>query len=153
MSVNVPPSQTAEGFRKSLSSDQIAAYRTAAFLFFAQVVLGILLGLVWKVPIPFVELAIYLFTGIYIYWLSPGTRAVILSLAALIIILKLPLLFSKQDPLKIVVLSLPAWGMTASLLVLLLGRPTRARRFAAVCVFGVFNAAFLVLAIVYRILG
>jgi hypothetical protein len=153
MSVDVPPSQTAEQYRKTLSHDQITSYRTAAFLFFAQVVLGILLNLIWKAPIPFAELAIYLFAGIYIYWLSPSTRGVILGIAAVIILLKLPLLFSKQEPLKIVVLSLPAWGVTISLLVLLLGKPTRARRFAAICVFGVFNAAFLVLAFLYHVLG
>ncbi|HEY6930122.1 MAG TPA: hypothetical protein VJA66_10635 [Thermoanaerobaculia bacterium] len=153
MSVDVPPSQTAESYRKTLSHAQISSYRTAAYLFFAQVVLGMLPSFLWKVPIPFPELAIYLFAGIFIYWLSPSTRGVIIGIAVVIILLKLLLFFSKQEPLKIVVLSLPAWGIATSLLVLMFGTPTRARRFAAICVFGVFNAAFLILANVYHIVG
>jgi len=150
MSSDVPPLETTQSGR-GLSSDQLASFRIAAYFFFAQVGLGILLALLLNVPIPFVELMIYVLLAFFMYWPNVATRTVTLFMVILTAVLRSSVLFSKVPLARILILSLPAWGLTVSLLVLLPGHAGRARRIASICIFCLFNAVLLALAISSRL--
>ena len=150
MSSDVPPLESTQS-GKGLSPELLASYRIAAYFFFAQVGIGILLAVLLDVPIPFMELVIYLLLAFFLYWPSVATRTVTLFMAILTTVLRSNVLFSKMPLSKILILSLPSWGLTVSLLVLLPGRAGRARRIAAICIFCLSNAVLLALAFKSRL--
>jgi hypothetical protein len=152
MSSDVPPLETTQSGR-ALSPDQLASFRIAAYFFFAQLGIGILLALLRNVPIPFMELTIYLVLAFFLYWPNVATRTVTLFMVILTTVLRSNVLFSKMPLANILILSLPAWALTVSLLVLLPGRAGRARRIAAVCIFCLCNAVLLALAFSSRLSG
>jgi hypothetical protein len=149
MSSDLPPLESTQSGR-SLSLDQLASFRVAAYFFFAQVGIGILLAALLNVSPPFAELVIYLLLAFFLYWPNAATRTVTLFMAILTTALRSSVLFSKMPLTKILILSLPTWGLTISLLVLLPGHAVRARRIAAICIFCLFNALLVSLAIISR---
>ena len=151
MSSDVPPLETTQSSR-ALSPDQLASFRIAAYFFFAEFGIGILLMLVRNVPIPFMELTIYLLLAFFLYWPNVATRTVTLFLTILTSVLRSSV-FGKAPLVANLILSLPSWALTVSLLVLLPGRAGRARRIAAVCIFCLFNAVLLALAFSSRLSG
>ena len=82
-------------------------------------------------------------------WLNPSARAFALGIAILTTVLRSSVLvFSKGVSARVVLLMLvPTWGMTAVLLLLLVGRPSRARRITAVVVYCVIMGGVLTLAL------
>jgi hypothetical protein len=151
MSLDVPPFDATPSRR--IPPDQLVNFRTAAYFFFAQVGIGILLALVRNVPIPFVELTIYLLLAFFLYWPNVATRTVTLFMVVLTTVLRSSVLFSKMPLVEVLMLSLPTWALTVSLLVLLPGHAGRGRRIAAICIFCLFNAVLLALAFSSRLSG
>jgi hypothetical protein len=148
MTANLPPLEDITFSGRVLPPDQLATLRIAAYFFFAQVGLGILMSVFLGVPTKFVELIIYLLLAFYLYWPNRATRAVTLFLAILTAVLRSNAFFSKLPAERILALSTS--GLAISLLVLLLGHATRTRRIAAICIFGLSSAVVLTLAILQR---
>ena len=148
MSLDVPPFEATQSRR--VAPDQLVNFRTAAYFFFAQVGIGVLLSVLLGVPTPFVELMIYVLLGFFLYWPNLATRTVTLFLVVLTTVLRSSVLFSKMPPMRVLILSLPAWALTISLLVLLPGHAGRGRRIAAICIFCLFNSVLIALAIAGR---
>jgi hypothetical protein len=130
------------------SPDQVAALRLAAVLLVANVLVTLLVCLVLSSPrVPLIQCMVALGLAGYLYKLLPNAEAWTLGLAGIAGVIS-PLLFFRQMPFLAAVLeSLPVWGLSISLFLLLLGDPGKIRRVLAVAVFCVLTVGIYLLAI------
>src|SRR5207245_1561864 len=101
--------------------------------------------------IPLLQMIISLFLAYYLFKLRPRAEALTLGLAILASVVQPLLLFWKLPVSAALIESLPVWGMTGALLLLLTGDPSRARRLTALALFCVFTVGLYALAIVGRV--
>jgi hypothetical protein len=134
--------------REGRSPDKIASLKLAALVILTNTFLTIVLAL--SAPdrgFPIIAIVISLFLSWYLYKLRPRAEALAIGLTLIAaaggVFLAVGMKFSSVALWSLV----PTAGLVASLLLLLIGDPTRARRIAAVAIFAVLvgGAASLLL--------
>lgn len=130
------------------SPDKAASLRLAAILLVVNVFVVLLVCLVLRSrQVPLIQCAVALGVARHLYRLRPSAEAWALGLSAIAGIIG-PLIFFRQMPVLAAVLeSLPIWGVSGALLLLLVGEAGKARRILAVVVFCLLTVGIYLLAI------
>jgi hypothetical protein len=129
--------------------DEILAMRIAAVLIAVNALLAFALAALSNArSVPLVPLAIGLVLAWYLYKLRPRAENLAIGIALLSATL-LPALYFWRFPFVPALLqSLATWGVSGSLLLLLIGQPGRVRRWVAVALFVVLCCGLHALAFI-----
>jgi hypothetical protein len=130
------------------SPDKAASLRLAAILLVVNVLVLLLVCLLLRsTQVPLIQIVVALGLARHLYRLRPSAEAWALGLAAVAGVIS-PLLAFRQYPfLPALGQSLPVWGLSLALFLLLIGEPGRARRIAAVAVYVVLTVGIYSLAV------
>jgi hypothetical protein len=130
------------------SPDKAASLRLAAILIVVNVLLVLLVCLVLRSQrVPLIQCIVALGVARHLYRLRPSAEAWALGLSVIAGVIG-PLLFFRQQPFLAALLdSLPVWGVSGALILLLVGEPGKGRRALAVALFCVLTVGLYVLAI------
>ncbi len=137
------------------SPDQVAALRLAAMLIVVNVLAEIAVVVALRIPgFPVFRVIIGCIVAFYLYRLRPRAETFAQGVAVVGSVLAPVLYLANRVPVAdAVISSLPVWGVSAAVLMLLTGDPSRARRIGAVAVFVIFTiGSYFVLVAVALIL-
>lgn len=130
------------------SPDKAAALRLAAILLVVNVLVTLLVCLLLRsTKVPLIQIVVALGLARYLYRLLPGAEAWALGLAAIAGVISPLILFWQYPFLTALGQSLPVWGLSATLFLLLIGEPGKGRRIAAVAVYAVLTVGIYSLAV------
>ena len=135
------------------SPDKAASLRLAAILLVVNVLVTLLVCLLLRsTKVPLIQIVVALGLARHLYRLLPSAEAWALGLAAIAGVIS-PLAAFRQDPfLTALGQSLPVWGLSFALFLLLIGEPGKQRRIAAVAVYAVLTVGVYGLAVAGQLL-
>ena len=130
------------------SPDQAAALRLAAVLLVVNVLVLLLVCLLLRsTKVPLIQIVVALGLAPHLYLLRPNAEAWTLGLAAVAGVISPLVAFRQYLFLAALGQSLPVWGLSLALFLLLIGEPRKARRIAAVALYVLLTVGIYALAV------
>jgi hypothetical protein len=130
------------------SPDKAASLRLAAVLLVVNVLVLLLVCLLLRsTKVPLIQIVVALGLARHLYRLRPSAEAWALGLAAIAGVISPLVLFWQYPFLQALLGSLPVWGLSGALLLLLIGEPGKKRRIAAVALYVVLTVGVYAFAV------
>jgi hypothetical protein len=135
------------------SPDKAASLRLAAILLVVNVLVLLLVCLILRsTQVPLIQIVVALGLARHLYRLRPSAEAWALGLSAIAGVISPLVAFWHYPFLAALLQSLPVWGLSGALLLLLIGEPGKQRRIAAVAVYAVLTVGIYGLAVAGQLL-